>query len=1127
MTSEKLSKTMRDVLGKILNPSVKVVSFDLFDTLLVRPVTNPHDIWRLVGKIVDVPYFREKRLVAERKTRQNLDFPAEDCNLDMIYDTYCSLFDSSESEAVQIKEAEIQVEMDMLYARESMKYLYHEAKRAGKQIIIISDMYLSSDFVTDVLSKNGFDECSIIYMSSEKRLTKHSGNLFKLIASDFKEKGILPGEIIHVGDNERADYINALRAGFQAVYVKSTLVAFNDCRRLKAYHSFGHSDLDNSFLLGVVCNAFFDDPYIDFDNKSAFNGDLRLFSYTVAPFFIAFTLWLMREADKDNRSKMAFVYRDGYLPQKIYELLSQWLPKANIIPLHLSRAVRRGHYARVKNGLHDSLFNAFYDGGMSVGDFINKKLLVRCDSEFDEVLDIFRRKGYATASYQIGKREQLASFLHELEPYFEKNMITGAEACDEYVRQSIQAHDVLGIFDVGYRGSVGRFLHDNYNIKSTSYSMFTEPMADHNCHRYRELGFKSFISYGQEIVNAHTTKRGGNMIHILIEDILCEPLPAVEKLVFDGNNELQIIREVNPYSNPAMIKVQEHIFCFTKIVNALYGKYLPYMDFDKHGLFSILNAFLTKPRITDADLIKSFVFSESEFVQRNSIDYYKLWHDKYYNKKAHVAEGFLSLLKERIRVNGYKLALKLKIEKPVRSMYRLLVQKKTDDIDIVTQVSNAVRMLKTELCSRNHIVFIGDLHYSAIRIVNAIAKGMPQYNWVYLSPSHVARQSKISFMVYPAPSAFTRALVPTSRANLTGQALKHVNSVTELKVAALRLRKSFPAMGEGWPELLAHEMERYYTEVFSHLAPKLVVIWNNFVAHSSVADYVAKKHKIPTVYMETGALHGTVFLDADGRSGESWVARNPAKFYNLPVSPSEMTLAKSVISYMRESGMNRYIQYQSSDIDKALKKLDFSKKTIFFTGDCDTEGGIYPFTKVSKRYHSPMFESSADALMVLSKLALKNNWNLIYKPHPIFVTWGLVDKVPSNVLLLKEGDVNAVIDIADVVVGITTWLTYTAMIRNKPAVVLGYTLIKDKGCAYEAYEVSAIEPAILEALEQGFTSEQQNAFVMHVAQLNKYHQFDNLTDREIRYGQGPENAISQLCSIINNTQRDNREDETL
>ena len=90
-------------------------------------------------------------------------------------------------------------------------------------------------------------------------------------------------------------------------------------------------------------------------------------------------------------------------------------------------------------------------------------------------------------------------------------------------------------------------------------------------------------------------------------------------------------------------------------------------------------------------------------------------------------------------------------------------------------------------------------------------------------------------------------------------------------------------------------------------------------------------------------------------------------------------------------------------------------------------------------------------------------------------------------------------------------VSYISLIRGKPLVELAYTPLKSKGCCYEPDSEADIEFKIKKALKDGYTTEQEKAFIRHVAQVNKYYYFDDLGSRAIRYG----GSIEEISTILN------------
>jgi predicted HAD superfamily hydrolase len=286
MEIENLSKQMQDKLAKILSEDVDVISFDIFDTLLLRPVTSPQDIFRLAGKAAGVASFSSQRSEAAEKSKESLTESKQDYLIWEIYETYSKMFNCSSEEAERLAEIEMQVEYDLLYPRKSVQLIYNEVLKSGKEIIITSDMYLPAEFLRKVLDKNGYTGYQRIYVSGEEKVKKSGrGDLYKRVAEHYQADRIL-----HMGDNYKSDFENAKKANFKAVYIESTMNAFRSAVLPKSYLFLSESGKDNSFLHGISANCIFDDPRREFDNQG------ELLGYTAAPFVSSYDIRTIREA---------------------------------------------------------------------------------------------------------------------------------------------------------------------------------------------------------------------------------------------------------------------------------------------------------------------------------------------------------------------------------------------------------------------------------------------------------------------------------------------------------------------------------------------------------------------------------------------------------------------------------------------------------------------------------------------------------------------------------------------------------------------------------------------------------------------------------------------------------------
>ncbi len=187
-----------------------IISFDVFDTLIYRKVKTPMDVFDLI--YIDDVGFKDKRIIAGREAKQCCE--KEDCTLKEIYDL---LPDCKEEKKEELMGREIEAELSVCYANDEALTFYNKCKALGKRVIIVSDMYLSGEVISQILKDNGYELDGVkVYVSSEYGLTKRSGNLFKHV---IQEEGST--SILHIGDNAISDFAVPRREGLKAFLYRS------------------------------------------------------------------------------------------------------------------------------------------------------------------------------------------------------------------------------------------------------------------------------------------------------------------------------------------------------------------------------------------------------------------------------------------------------------------------------------------------------------------------------------------------------------------------------------------------------------------------------------------------------------------------------------------------------------------------------------------------------------------------------------------------------------------------------------------------------------------------------------------------------------------------------------------
>ena len=254
-----------------------LISFDIFDTLLVRKTMFPKDIFEIVEaaliKAVDgIQEFARIRIKAEDNCYKKGMNPT----IYQIYDEIGDMTECSKDVLLRYLDKEIKTEKKFLCARKSMLKFFDEIKEK-KQVYLISDMYLPSVILKDILQECGYTGYKDIYVSCEQGYSKSDGLFEKFIEQDTRRKNA-----IHIGDNENADGRSAENAGLDVFLIMNKMEMLEN----SSYNVIidkAEALLDR-VSIGLFCNRAFDNPFALYGTK----GKLRIEDYRdIAYLFIA------------------------------------------------------------------------------------------------------------------------------------------------------------------------------------------------------------------------------------------------------------------------------------------------------------------------------------------------------------------------------------------------------------------------------------------------------------------------------------------------------------------------------------------------------------------------------------------------------------------------------------------------------------------------------------------------------------------------------------------------------------------------------------------------------------------------------------------------------------------------
>ncbi len=463
-----------DIINIILDDNTQVVSFDIFDTALLRPLYRPTDVFELLNIEYDrirkarTEKFSVMREEAEKRIRNKLiystDSSAEEVNIKQIYNEMGDFFHVDKKILDKMLLKEIEIEQRFITKRESVYNLYKIALHAEKVVIFTSDMYFENNIISDLLKKNGYDSYNQLFVSCSANASKRTGKLYEKILHTYKCDS---NSIVHIGDSWESDVLNARKYNLKHIFYPKTtecmsygISDISSTHALDGYkgrnnslvnYEFALKYLGNRTAIAIASNKLFDMPFKSYNNWSEMNCSPQFFGYfALGMHLIGFIRWMDDQKNKNKYNQLVFIARDGYLPMKAYQIFGKYNSYAikNLKYFYTSRK------AAIPCGIKHSqdiyaLYEEFNGLGLEKKEIINLLL---------PVLDVERIQDDNLA-IRIKNREDYYNFAKEvLMPAFnEKKASIFNEAIKKYFEKIFVGKCAL--VDIGYSGRTQELIY--------------------------------------------------------------------------------------------------------------------------------------------------------------------------------------------------------------------------------------------------------------------------------------------------------------------------------------------------------------------------------------------------------------------------------------------------------------------------------------------------------------------------------------------------------------------------------------------------------------------------------------------------------------------------------------------
>ncbi|MCL2864668.1 MAG: HAD-IA family hydrolase [Lachnospiraceae bacterium] len=407
-----------------------VVSFDVFDTLLFRPVDTPSDLFYFMGEELGYLNFTEMRIEIERKARE-LKYKEKGHREVSLEDIWQLMEEEAGLTQAEGCAVEFAVEEKYCFANLYMLEVLQCLKKKNKRMIAISDMYFSKAQVTALLEKAGFGGFfETVFVSSEYGISKSDGQLYEHVKRSIGENL----SYIQVGDNEYADYQQAKKHGFCAYYYPNV----NDLGL--PYRPIDMSTITGSVYRGVI------NSYIH-NGRAQFSKAYELGFIYGGLFVLGYARWIHTYVRNNNIDQILFLARDGEIIKQVYDVL---YPQEQSTYVYWSRLAGTKMCARQnKQDFFKRFLAQKVNQGYSLYRIFESMELLPMLSLYVAENAAYTKESKLNDEIAADVKAYLQKHWDRLLEYYEEQI----EAGGRYYRDVLQGCKRVAVVDIGWAGS--------------------------------------------------------------------------------------------------------------------------------------------------------------------------------------------------------------------------------------------------------------------------------------------------------------------------------------------------------------------------------------------------------------------------------------------------------------------------------------------------------------------------------------------------------------------------------------------------------------------------------------------------------------------------------------------------
>jgi len=320
-----LHKTIEHAFDPINSRNTQLIVFDVFDTLVTRPMIEPDHIKEIVTRSLHSGLaltWLKDRPRAENSARINA---GRDIDLHAIYDELKATWIEKGIPTAQledIKALEIKMEISSISLRKEALEIFRYAIATGKKVVLASDMFLPLDELEPALNKLGIIGYERFFLSSNTGVRKDTGQLYEMLS---KEYSTSYENMLIFGDNERSDVQIPGDMGCNFFHLLRPMEIARATSRLNPIINsiLQQPDLDAELSIGLIIKRHFSAlfyPGFQPENPLPSLPASQDIGYTIGgPLGASFAQWLLDQASHHKITKFFFIAREGKILKRIYD----------------------------------------------------------------------------------------------------------------------------------------------------------------------------------------------------------------------------------------------------------------------------------------------------------------------------------------------------------------------------------------------------------------------------------------------------------------------------------------------------------------------------------------------------------------------------------------------------------------------------------------------------------------------------------------------------------------------------------------------------------------------------------------------------------------------------------------